>query len=496
MNSDSTRFLQVTGMLCLMLIALLLYLPSVADLNGEQGADLLIFLGRFHIVVLHLPIGWLTIVPIVDIIGRKYKLAGFSTLTRILLYCAALSTILAVVVGFTLATSDGYSGATVTQHMWLGITTSIVTILAAFFFTVKEMLKKAAFDFLYIGCLVTGLTTITIAGHLGGNLVQGDDYLTEKMPLAMKNVFGITEPKLAEISYDTPIYQSFIEPMLEQNCVSCHSADKIKGKFQMDTLELLFKGGKSHKTAIEPNDAQGSELIRRISLKRGDKKLMPPKGRERLTGDQIALFTWWVDAGAPVDKSVSQLTEHSMPENVSDIIDLEVEYNTAARMEAVVAIDTELLVAVSKSLKQDFGIDLLPHSLDLREGLHFTTLNMLTPFSKNAWDEFEPVLEYTTSIDLIGAQLDNSDLAALAKFSELTHLNLSKARFKSKDFMLLASLNKLKVLNLFSTSIDDIGIEHLVKLKSLKKLYLNQTNISKSGIATIKLALPGCEVFS
>ena len=47
-----------------------------------------------------------------------------------------------------------------------------------------------------------------------------------------------------EPSSSLKVYDSIISPILEAKCVSCHGADKDKGKLRMHTKEALVKGGR------------------------------------------------------------------------------------------------------------------------------------------------------------------------------------------------------------------------------------------------------------
>ena len=66
--SQRQRVFVVTGAL---ILAYLWILPFTADLNGEEGPSLFALIGRLHIVVLHLPIAWLVLVPLLEYIALR-----------------------------------------------------------------------------------------------------------------------------------------------------------------------------------------------------------------------------------------------------------------------------------------------------------------------------------------------------------------------------------------------------------------------------------------
>ncbi len=95
-------------------------------------------------------------------------------------------------------------------------------------------------------------------------------------------------------------YSRQIAPLFEEHCVDCHGAGDADGDFALDSLEALFKGGKTGK-AIEPGKAHESLLVKFLegrSGKTGKNQFMPPGKREHLSADQVKLVRQWIDEGA------------------------------------------------------------------------------------------------------------------------------------------------------------------------------------------------------
>ncbi|WP_158965398.1 c-type cytochrome domain-containing protein [Paraglaciecola sp. L3A3] len=495
MQSSLPRHYLYSLILGLVLITFLLCLPYLADLDGEVGNDWAIFFGRFHIVVLHLPIGWLMLVPFIEVISRKCQLAELSKAIRFILYFAAISAVLAVIVGFTLASSDGYSGELVTTHMWLGITTAIFTILACLANETYHLAKKHIYQITYFACLSIALVAVIIGGHLGGSLVQGEGYLTEKLPTELKITLGLEKPEML-LSLETPIYQGFIEPMLAQQCMSCHNAGKIKGQFQMDTLDGLFKGGKSKKPSIVAGDAEGSELFHRVSLPRDDDQAMPPEGRTPLNEQQLTLMKWWINAGAPTENSIHQLANDKLTPEVSLII----EQLIAESQERLFPLKTytsmqpmELQKHVNQ-LKDNFGIDISTVSQDPKDGLQISSFNFHTPLSIEARDSLKPLAEFITAADLGDMSISSEVMNEIANLSQLRVLLLDNAKIAG-DLAPLSRLNKLQVLNLFNTKVGDESAKTLVQISSLKKLYLANTDYTEQGLNMLEAQLSHTKIY-
>jgi mono/diheme cytochrome c family protein len=98
------------------------------------------------------------------------------------------------------------------------------------------------------------------------------------------------------ISAAAPDFREQIQPILESNCVRCHSATKVKGGLRMDTFEKLIEGGETADALVPGNPAK-SEILVRIHLRPIDEGVMPDEG-QALKPEEVALLDAWVKAGA------------------------------------------------------------------------------------------------------------------------------------------------------------------------------------------------------
>ncbi len=92
-------------------------------------------------------------------------------------------------------------------------------------------------------------------------------------------------------------------PVLRRACFECHGADKQKSGLRLDAREHAFKSSDGG-TAITPGKPDASELVRRISLKKGDKEVMPNRG-ELLKPHEIAAIKTWIAEGAVWPENVT-----------------------------------------------------------------------------------------------------------------------------------------------------------------------------------------------
>ncbi len=103
------------------------------------------------------------------------------------------------------------------------------------------------------------------------------------------------------VAEDRVDYLRQVKPLLVERCYSCHGARKQEAGLRLDTAAAAIHGGDSG-AAIVPGDADGSEVIRRVTSG-DDAERMPPEGKP-LKPDQVALLRTWIaqDATAPSDE--------------------------------------------------------------------------------------------------------------------------------------------------------------------------------------------------
>ena len=91
-------------------------------------------------------------------------------------------------------------------------------------------------------------------------------------------------------------YLKSIKPLLRDKCFACHSARKQEGGLRLDAASLIRKGGDSGPALIEKSAAK-SLILERVTA--DDDGRMPPADEgSRLTAEEIAKLTAWIEAGA------------------------------------------------------------------------------------------------------------------------------------------------------------------------------------------------------
>jgi hypothetical protein len=89
-------------------------------------------------------------------------------------------------------------------------------------------------------------------------------------------------------------FATAVQPVLEANCLECHSAEKRKGGLSLATYEDVLEGGRSG-PAIRPGDGGGSLLFHRITAEIDPQM---PLDELPLSDEEIAGLRLWIDQGA------------------------------------------------------------------------------------------------------------------------------------------------------------------------------------------------------
>lgn len=99
-------------------------------------------------------------------------------------------------------------------------------------------------------------------------------------------------------------FENKIRPILSNSCLECHSGEKgkIKGGLNLDSRDLLLKGGESG-PGFKEGDVKGSIIIKAITWE--DDLQMPPK--KKLSAEEIADFKKWIGMGAPDPRDASKI---------------------------------------------------------------------------------------------------------------------------------------------------------------------------------------------
>ncbi len=443
----------------------------------SSPSEMSLFLGRLHPLLVHLPIGLILLLGLFELLALIPRFKQAAANRGLMLALAVPAAIASAVCGWLLSRGGGYQDQLLQWHKWTGIATAAFCLTAGLFYALG--LTK-----LYRWPLAASVATLFVAGHFGGSLTHGSDYLTKYAPAPLRRLLaGRPEPPpVAAKTADPAQLEAFagiVQPILENNCVSCHGPDKSKGKLRLDSYAAALKGGGSG-LAIVPGKPAESGLVKRIHLPLADEDHMPPEGKPQPSPDELALLQWWVEAGAPQNRKAGEL---SPPQDISRILGVRFGRGPsgppagAPVAKAVPPKPLDTLLPAASRLADDLGIVITPLAqnepwLECNASVAGTNfgdveLARLSPFSANLrW------------LDLAGTSVSDAGLSNCAAMPNLARLHLERTGVGDGGLPALAGLAGLEYLNLYGTPVSDAGLAALCRLPKLKQLYLWRSKVT------------------
>jgi uncharacterized membrane protein len=288
---------------------LLLFAAGRALAAGDSGAVPKLFqwrpfLAPFHSVVLHFPIGFVTVAAILEVYRIFRPNDELRRVTMLMLGLGLITGIISAAFGLMRAGGGDYDPKAVELHRLYGIAVPFATAAAlALQWLAYRNESSRAWTRVYRGILVGTLGLVAVAGHYGGNLTHGSKYLVEYAPEFVRELLEhepapVPATSGATLNEHEREYVEKVQPLLEAKCYKCHGPDKQKGGYRLDQPELALKGGESGHPAIKPGDPIGSQLVRLILLPPEHDDVMPPEGKQPLTREEIMTLLDWIRNGA------------------------------------------------------------------------------------------------------------------------------------------------------------------------------------------------------
>jgi hypothetical protein len=480
------RSILIVQLACLAGLVGLWILSGTELLSGEPQDTLWRFLGRFHPVVLHLPIGFILLLVGLEGLGLRSKESKAPELIPLLLGLTIVVTIGSVVTGTMLAYGEGADEPLVKEHMRNGIWLAMCTLMLGVLRTRPSLLTYRIMLLVTVGLLA-------VTSHQGGSITHGSDYLTKYAPNPVRRLLGLPVEEKVVIARpeELVIFEHLVQPIMEQNCHSCHNPDKRKGELNLTTIAGHLAGGEMA-PAVVPFDVEASELLFRVTLPMDDEEFMPPDEKSPLSNEEIGLLEWWIEQGASPDQKVGAATV------IPDAVDVYVRNIFAAMLTPEELAEIE---AARVKLYQELGDFRAVHGvLILPTEVNATQFTLETNAVRKVFDDsllglLEPYADKFVAADLSGTPLTDAAMESLAKFTALRSLNLSHTQITGQTLGRLAALPHLESLNLYGASLAVLAIEELEKLSGLKQLFVFQTEMEDEAmLARLRLALPDCDI--
>ncbi len=439
------------------------------------------FLGHFHPLLVHLPIGFLFIALLLHWMSLKNKYASLRPAIPVILLAGSAAAFAACITGYLLSISDEYDQSLVSWHMWMGIAVTLVSLML--YAKEKNPLFGVNKQLLAIGLFIL----VMVTGHLGGSLTHGSDYLTKpfRQMLDGDSTSSAVVKPIANLP-EAVVYTEIIRPILESKCYSCHNDNKQKGGLRMDELGLLMKGGKNGKI-VEPGNADGSEMIKRLLLPTDDDHHMPPKEKPQPTESQIALLQWWITNNAD---PVKKVREFAQPDKIKPILTA-LQTTVVAEQKARTDIPAVTVAPADEKIIEQLkarNIVVLP----VAQNTHYLMASFVTDSIVDKTDlqllaQLKPQLIW---LKVSNTNITDEALSTISQLTNLTKLDLSNTFITDKGLTFLTANIRLQTLNLVGNKVTHAGVAALKGLTHLQFLYLYKTGFDSKDLAALKALLP------
>jgi hypothetical protein len=405
---------------------------------------------------------------------------------RLIVFAGVFSGFASLISGYLLSLNGLNDGETLDKHKWIALATIINFTIYGYIRQTKNLKK-----YYRITALLFLLILIISTGHLGGKLTHEEsywDFITvnnSNIQLIKKTEYNVKNIDEAKI-FDDLIMVSF-----QQKCIQCHGSDRQKGKLRLDGKEWVSKGGDDGEI-ININNPNQSEILKRIFLDLDEEQHMPPKSKQQLSEEEKNIIEWWVNAGAPFDKKVSEIDRTSLIDStLKEYHKKLILSNTTVKeeREKINPIPNKTIESLIKS-----GWVISPVS-KTDNHLRLIGFNLLKP-TDSCLAQLIDVKEHIIELKLSFQKINNNDLKKISLLTNLEKLWLNNCSLNDDQIQSLSKLTKLTYLNLSNNNISISSLRSLGNLKKLEKLYIQHTGIKKHEYIELKNYFSSAKVYA
>lgn len=467
---------------------------------ADSGVDLVRSFGRFHPLVVHFPIALALVAVAIEWWRGLSRREGVSPLTVPLLWIAAVAAVAATATGLVNAAHEygGEASDTLERHRWLGIATTVVLVGLAWFgqsvaaqASASASKAAAAIGSFRWAALVAGIA-VSVTGHLGGDLVHGEGYLTDyllprpsKAPADAPTAEGETgvaskEEEAAEASPELTDADRFfvaqVRPILDAHCIECHGPRKQKGGLRMDSKAWLFNGEEAEWT-VRPGQASESLVIHRVELDRTDPDAMPPEG-DGLTKEEIETLRKWIDDGAAYPNMLPGLAGAPGVPTAAVSAALATTGSLAVAGGASVGISSSVRAKVDAAAKALVARGVLVQPLALEsELLDVNAMRASPPLGDADAELLADLAPVVATLNLAKSAMTDAGLSKVGPMPHLEKLRLDGTAVGDAGLAALGMLDRLESINLVGAKPTAASIGWLRSQPALKRVYVWQTSL-------------------
>jgi len=268
-----------------------------STLSGAPS-DFSLFLGRFHPLAVHLPIGIVLLVVTAEALSFSPRFrARVDPAIGLTLPALVGVSLCAFLLGELLARSGDFAPRILNLHRRLELF-AVAGICGAFAaWSYQSRSKSPRARLVYRVVLGLAVLVMSVGAHFGGIMTRGETYLSRYAPGPLKPLLGGTgedenkkEAKNVKAPGDEPqLYANTVAPILKKRCAGCHGSEKTKGGLRLDSLAGIQRGGENG-IVVEPGVPDESPLIQAMLLPLDDDAHMPPKEKPQPTPGEIQVL--------------------------------------------------------------------------------------------------------------------------------------------------------------------------------------------------------------
>jgi hypothetical protein len=482
------------------------------------------FLGRFHVLIVHLPLGILTLAVALEILVHFKPFKFLQSALAPTWIAGAVSAVATVAIGFMHATEDSFQDMpAVEAHRWAGVSLAAVTCLIAILRTrmhpvaswpkwagpekvahpVYNAIQPAfargsaldkGYDKLWGVPVAAILVLMFITGHLGGNLTHGETYLVQYAPGPIRMLAGLPansgpRPKPKDLA-SADIFLDVVSPALQQRCSGCHNNSKRSGGFSVADYDTIMKGGSKGPVIVAGNPT-GSDLFHRVNLTPDSPQFMPKDGKTPLNKNEITAIGWWIQQGAPKSANVGSLKLTADASSaIQSVIgasggggDEEAAVGSNGAGESPLPTVPEAdKAAVAKVVDEGFIVRKVAKNSNLLDVDYISpkpmTADMIADLAK-----FGPSI---LRLNLRRAGVTDAMVKTIVTFKNLRHLRLERNDVTDAAAKDIATLKDLTYVNLTNTKVTDAGFSEIAALPKLQRFYVWGTTVTPGAVDKVK----------
>lgn len=443
--------------------------------------DITGFIGRFHPLFVHLPIGFIIAAVLIE---WRLKDGRYQNAISYLWLLSAITAGVASLCGWFLANDGSYANWTLFAHRWLGILIAVVSLYA--WYVRRDPNPNARSKKI---TNVVSIAMLAITGHLGGNMTHGSDYLLEYAPTSIQKLMGYGKsgndlPQFADPD-SVMTYRDIIFPTFEKKCISCHNDNTQNGGLNMASIDSIKLGGDGGPVIVSGDIT--SEVLRRVTLPTSSAKFMPTSGTH-MTYHEVRLLEWWITEGADYNSSMSGV---DADESIRSILMSRHNLDLTPRPWIE---KTTMSLPDSATFADIAATGIKINAISNSNGWVEISNHVGAEVTSEQLSSLSAASDQITWLQLPNSGLTDDMLSNFKSLSNLTKLKIQGNPITSAGLAQLENLSNLETINITNTKVDNSFFELLDRMPKLKSLYVWQSDITADALDQARIDYPGVDI--